>query len=105
LLSDVAESEISAWESTERTYPPLAIVLLTDAIDKITEQQALVSASKEMLERFGPIEVEMKGGTSYEKLLYGTYLGDFVSYYLAILYGVNPATTECAKRIAEQIEV
>lgn len=104
LLNDVAESEISAWESTERTYPPVAIILLTDAADKITEQQTLVSASKEMLERFDPIEVEMRGGTSYEKLLYGTYLGDYVSYYLAIVYGINPTITEYATHIADQLE-
>lgn len=104
LLNDVVESEISAWESTERNYPPVAIILLTDAADKITELQTLVSASKELLERFDPIEVEMKGGTTYEKLLYGTYLGDYVSYYLAIVYGIDPTITEHATRIADQLE-
>ena len=36
------------------------------------------------------IDIEAEGKSSLERLLYLILLGDFVSYYLAVLYGVDP---------------
>jgi glucose/mannose-6-phosphate isomerase len=37
-----------------------------------------------------PLAVELSGRTSIESALMGVMLGDFVSYYLAMLKGVDP---------------
>ena len=90
--SNAAESEISGWETAERQCKEFAIVFLRDSSDK-SELTDLVDVTKELLERFEIIDVQMTGATTVEKLLYGTYLGDYVSYYLALLYGVDPTRT------------
>ncbi len=91
---EVAESEISGWEPEGKQLDDATFVFLKDPLDKMTEIPALMSSAKEVLERFGVREIEMKGATTAEKMLYGIYLGDYVSYYLAMLYGVNPTPTE-----------
>jgi len=90
---DVAGSDISGWELVKNRSGEFGIVLLKDATDK-SEVADLMAASEDVLSNFGVIEVDMRGGTTMEKLLYGIYLGDFVSYYLALLYEVNPSVTE-----------
>ena len=90
---DITESEISGWEMAERQCKEFAIVFLRDPADK-SDVTDLVDVSTELLDRFGLVQIEMRGGTTVEKMLYGTYLGDFVSYYLALLYGVDPTRTD-----------
>lgn len=91
---DITEAEISGWEMAGKEVSDLVFIFLKDAVDKTTEIASLMSASKELLGRHGVIEIDMKGATTAEKLLYGTYLGDFVSCYLALLYEVDPSATE-----------
>jgi glucose/mannose-6-phosphate isomerase len=40
------------------------------------------------------IKVNAKGRSPLAKVLYLIYIGDFMSYYLAILYGINPTPVE-----------
>lgn len=100
LFPDFTDSEISAWEQDQNEYPPVHFVFLTDALDKITEVRPVVTAAGALLENFGVSEIEMKGSTVCEKLLYGVYLGDYVSYYLAVLNDVNPTPTEYAAQMS-----
>lgn len=104
LFPGVADGDICAWESTRIEEVPLGFVFLTDAADKTTELSDTMAACGQLLDKFGVTEVEMKGGTAYEKLLYGMYLGDFVSYYLAIIHGVNPWVTESVTFVEAQLE-
>ncbi|OFX13169.1 MAG: hypothetical protein A2Z18_01335 [Armatimonadetes bacterium RBG_16_58_9] len=90
---DVTESEISGWELAETLCSDLGVIVLTDKGDR-GELAQLMAAAKELLDRFGVIEIEMRGATSMEKMLYGAYLGDYTSYYLAILNGVDPMRTD-----------
>jgi len=90
---DLALSDISGWEFVTNRSGEFGIVLLSDAADR-GEMAELMNASQEVLGEFGAIRIDIKGSTPMEKLLYGVYLSDFVSYYLALLYGVNPMVTE-----------
>ncbi len=103
LFPNAADGEIAAWES-DRQYPPVGFVFLTDALDKTTELRATMGAAQDLLQRFGATEIEMRGGTTYERLLYGVYLGDYVSYYLAMLNGVDPMPSEYVSQIAARFE-
>jgi glucose/mannose-6-phosphate isomerase len=65
--------------------------------------------------RYGPTEEELAGaGVAFERVvtpgesplaqvLAAVYLGDFVSYYLALLNGVNPAAMDPITRIRERM--
>jgi glucose/mannose-6-phosphate isomerase len=97
---DVAGGEISGWELAERQCRDSAVVFLRDAGEKgdIIE---LMDASKIVLEGLDTLDVDMKGATTVEKLLYGVYMGDYVSYYLSLLYEVDPSVTENVQRLQE----
>lgn len=85
----VVETGISGWTMAERQCVDLAVVLLGDPGDK-GEIADTMKACGRRLEWHNPIEIEMQGATTLEKMLYGAYLGDYVSYYLALLHGVDP---------------
>lgn len=102
VFPDAAESDISGWEMTGAKSKSVGIVLLKDSDDK-SETADLMNAAKQILGEFTVLEVELKGATTLEKMLYGLYLGDFVSYYLALLQGVNPTITESAAFMESQL--
>lgn len=60
-------------------------------IDKQTKQ---IQKAKKLLK---PIKIKLKGNTLLEKILYGIYLGDLVSIYLAKKRGINYKETKRIK--------
>lgn len=99
---DMVQEEISGWENTSGQASRMAMVFLRDKQDR-TEVTELMDATAGVLSGFEVVNAEMKGSTAIEKMLYGTYLADYVSYYLAIASGVNPSPTEMVKRLEEWI--
>jgi glucose/mannose-6-phosphate isomerase len=92
---DAAAGEISAWEMTGGNRDLFAFVFLVDSADRMSELGTATERAKQLLsDKYVVLELEMKGATACEKLLYGLYLADYVSYYLALLYEVDPRTTE-----------
>lgn len=88
-FDDLAIGDIRGWESVSHRSNEFGIVLLSDADDR-GETAQLATTTEELLSEFGVAKIELRGSTVMEKLLYGVYLGDYVSYYLALLYGVDP---------------
>jgi glucose/mannose-6-phosphate isomerase len=93
VLQDLALGHISGWELMTDRADEFGIVLLRDPSDK-GEIAELMAASEEVLQPFNVVRADIRGATTMEKLLYGVYLGDYVSYYLALLNEVNPFVTE-----------
>lgn len=106
-LHALALGGVSGWETAGKRADELAIVLLRDPVDK-GEIVELADAGAEVLKDFRVVQVSMRGATIIEKLFYGVYLGDYVSYYLALLAEVNPSITEnialVESMLAEQAE-
>jgi glucose/mannose-6-phosphate isomerase len=98
LFADAALGEICGWELTQEQNQDIALVFLRDPQDR-TEIAGMMNAAEEVLERFQIVSTEIKGATVIEKLLYGVYLADYVSYYLAMLNEVNPTLMEFVTRI------
>ncbi len=100
---DVTESEISGYEMAGRQCGRFGVILLRDASDR-GEIAELMDASKEVLAtKFDVVEVELKGATTVEKMLYGSFLGNYVSYYLALLYGVDPMRTDNISHVQSRL--
>ncbi len=99
---DLALSDISGWEFVTNRSGEFGIVLLSDTSDK-GEMAKLMIASEEVLSEFGVVRVDLRGSTAIERLLYGVYLGDYVSYYLALLYGVNPMVSENVSQVQSRV--
>lgn len=90
---DAAMGDISGWEFASDRPAEFGMVFLGDPTDK-GEIAETMDAGEAVLEQFGVVRASIKGSTTIEKLLYGVYLGDFVSYYLAMLNMVDPSVTE-----------
>ena len=52
---------------------------------------------------FKLLEIEIKGKKPLAKMLYGMYLGDFVSCYLAILRKIDPTPVPIIDELKERI--
>ena len=89
---NVVEGEIAGWELAEKNNRDYGFVFLRDKDDKteITDQMII---SADLLKNFGIVDLDIKGATIMEKMLYGIYLGDYISLYLALLNEVDPTIT------------
>lgn len=101
LFPNMIESEISGWELA-RNKEDFALVFLKDSPER-AEVAALMEASREVLRDFEVIYAEIKGGSTIERLLYGIYLGDYVSYYLALLAEVDPSAAGYVGEVESQL--
>ena len=62
-----------------------------------------MSAARELLADCTVIDIDIRGANTAEKLLYGMYLGDYVSYYLAMLNEVDPTPSSSLAFIEEYL--
>jgi glucose/mannose-6-phosphate isomerase len=88
-FSELHHNEIMAWEAREKVAD-FAVVILRDKgeNDRIKER---IEITKELLSHKTDIyEVWTKGEGKLARLLSVLYLGDFLSLYLAVLYGFDP---------------
>lgn len=92
-LQDLAIGEISGYELAAKRPDEVAIVLLRDKADKPAVSH-LTDTIAEVLDQFSVVNANIQGNSTTEKLFYGLYLGDYVSYYLAILNEMDPFRTE-----------
>jgi glucose/mannose-6-phosphate isomerase len=95
-FSEMNHNEIVGWEilqGTEKFLPHLIMILLRLSED-LPRNKLRMEITKKLLSQNGiPIkEVVAEGSTFLSQILYLVFLGDLVSFYLAILYEVNPTS-------------
>ncbi|MCE5198116.1 hypothetical protein LLG39_03995, partial [bacterium] len=103
IFPDVVDGAISGWELAEKQCANVAFVFFRDSQDR-SEVPDLMDASREVLAGFSSVDVELKGSTVIEKLLYGVYMGDYVSCYLALINEVDPGITENVNQVQARIQ-
>ncbi len=62
-----------------------------------------ITASILKKERFKVIEIESSGKSRLERMLYLIYIGDFVSFYLALLNGIDPTPVDRITYLKKQL--
>ncbi|MCJ7813538.1 bifunctional phosphoglucose/phosphomannose isomerase, partial [bacterium] len=97
-IPEMNHNEITAWESlpgTERFFSFLTAVLLHISGDH-PRINLRMDITKELVTQKGGkvLEVKAKGTTFLSQLLYLIYFGDWVSFYLAMLYHVDPTVIQ-----------
>ena len=93
------EGSICAWEDCGKSLREATLVFLRDPRDSDTELADVMDVTRDTMVNNPVLEVEMRGNTSAEKLLYGMYLGDYVSFYLALAYEVDPSVCDSVRTI------
>lgn len=104
LFPELNHNEIVGFETAKNIYENISIVILKDRFDpeqvkkrmKIT-QDILQNKVKNI------IEVNSEGQSFLARFYSLVYLGDYVSLYLALEYGINPTPVKIIDYLKEQL--
>jgi glucose/mannose-6-phosphate isomerase len=87
---EMNHNEILGWVLAKQQVPNLAVVLLRDQMER-PKIVARLETTRRLFARAADVhEVFAEGQSLLARMLHAIYLGDWVSCYLALLYGVNP---------------
>jgi glucose/mannose-6-phosphate isomerase len=107
LLPEMNHNEIVGWQAPEDLLKKALVIFLRD--DQEPRQIVRrMEITKELIAPWaaGIVEIWAEGGSLVEKLFSLVYMGDFVSFYLAALNGVDPTPIaridELKRRLAEE---
>jgi len=102
-LPEADHNQIVGWIDGARDGNNVPVILRAASDQGMMAD--IVNATISIFEdfRLGPVIVELEGQTVLENIMRGIVIGDFVSYYLAMLKGVDPlpvsSITELKKRL------
>ncbi len=106
VFPEMNHNEIVGWQNPKKLFKNFVVVMLRDT--KIHPRVAKrMDITKDILEKEGVkvFEIWSRGEDLLSRIFSLIYIGDFVSYYLAILYGIDPTpvdrVTYLKKRLAE----
>lgn len=88
---ELNHNEIMGWENPKRLLKDFAVLMLKDnSLDyRVAKGMELASRiiKKEGVEVF---DIWSQGNSLFSRMFSLIYIGDFISFYLAILYGIDP---------------
>lgn len=98
-IPEFNHNEFIGW-SKQPTDKPYAVIDLRSSMEHERVQKRFV-VSEQLLSGMRPTPhiVEIEGETLLEQLLWAVAFGDFVSLYLALLNGLNPAPVELVEKL------
>lgn len=95
LFPELNHNEIVGWQENSEFLRNFALIFLLDREDnpRIVKRQKV---TKEILEPYRGLDIEIvsEGSSKLERIFDLVYLGDWISFYLAILYKTDPAPIE-----------
>ncbi len=98
-------NELVGWaEPIKKFKKNLIVVQLHDSDDHIQVVQRMDIVHKLIAENgIDVLEINAIGATPLERMFYLIQLGDFMSYYLAVLNDVNPSPVEVITRLKDML--
>jgi len=79
-------------------------IFLKDISDDIRINKRIDVTAKILQDKNQFVEIiELKGKTLIEKILFGLILSNWISYYLALEYNINPLSTKTIEEFKKQI--
>lgn len=95
VLPEMNHNEIVGWSNPGRLFKNFLVILLRDK-DTHPRVAKRMDITKDILKKQGVkvVEVWSRGEGLLSRIFSLIYIGDFVSYYLAILYGIDPTPVE-----------
>lgn len=91
ILPEMNHNEIVGWEFPREVLKGFGVVILYDKDDHVRMMKR-IEISKNIIRKSGAeiFELERKGPSLLARLFSLIYIGDFVSFYLAILNNIDP---------------
>jgi glucose/mannose-6-phosphate isomerase len=95
LFPEMNHNEIVGWQNPAGLFKKFIVILLRDKGDHPRTKRRM-DITKEIIEKEGVrvIEIESTGKSLLARIFSLIYTGDFTSYYLALLYGVDPTPVD-----------
>ena len=95
LLPEMNHNEIVGWQNNESLLKEFIVVSLSDK-DDLPQIKKRREITLEMLKPYAGmiLEIEGEGESLMERIFDVIYLGDWVSFYLAIMYKTDPTPVE-----------
>lgn len=93
---ELNHNETVGWTGPEALTRKLSVILIRDP-DEPPEIGARIDLTRQLAieKKAGQVlEIHARGKTRLAKMLSATYIGDFMSVYLAVLYGVDPTPVD-----------
>lgn len=104
VFPEMSHNEISGWQNPKTVLKNVVVLMLRDKAMHLKTNKRM-SITKEMLQKEGVkvLEIWSRGQDLLSRIFSLVYIGDFISFYLSILYGIDPAPTEKITYVKEQL--
>ncbi|HXP94472.1 MAG TPA: bifunctional phosphoglucose/phosphomannose isomerase [Candidatus Binatia bacterium] len=94
VFPELNHNEILSWSGPEAQLASMHVVILRDPRESRAIAARVELTKAVIAKHAGITEVWSEGSSSFAKLCSLVYIADFVSVYLAYLYGVDPSTID-----------
>jgi glucose/mannose-6-phosphate isomerase len=99
-LPEMSHNEMIGLQGSDQmSYVATLFITSGDKRESILENRAAFTRSVLAQKGYSIMEVPLQGCGVLQKLLYGIFLGDYVSFYLAVLRGKNPQEVDLIDKI------
>ena len=104
LIPEMNHNEIVGWKNPAKILKNFIVVMLKDSGDHLRISKRM-KITRKMIESLNvkTIEVESVGKELLERIFSLVYIGDFVSFYLAILNREDPTPVEKIKYLKKEL--
>jgi len=100
VFSEMNHNEIAAYQGMDRKF---TAVLIRDKFDNENVKKRMEICKNIMEERVDVEEVHTKGESLLARMFSTIYLGDFVSYYMAIWNRVDPSPVDIIENLKKKL--
>jgi len=95
VFPEMNHNEIVGWQNPKKIFKNFAVVVLRDKnIHPRVAKRIDITNDIFRNEDIKLIEIWSRGDNLLSRILSLVYIGDFISYYLAILYGIDPTPVD-----------
>lgn len=104
VFPELNHSEIEGWKNPKKLFKDFAVVIFRDK-DMYPGVVKGMDVAEGILkkENVRVIEIWSKGNCLLSRIFSLIYTGDFISYYLAVLYGIDPAKVDRIAYLKKQL--
>ncbi len=103
VLPEFNHNEFLGW-TEQPQHKPFTVVQLRSGLDNQRTQKRFDVTNRLLSGRMPhPIEIEAKGETHIQQMLWSCLLGDYVSAYLGVLNGVNPTRVDAIEKFKKEL--
>lgn len=103
-VPEMNHNEVVGWEGDDESFHFIPIFLRDENESEkiknrieLTKELVLEPNTEDVIEVWG------RGETQLARILYSIYLGDYISIYLALLYGRDPSPVEIISKMKERL--